>query len=470
MTVETTTNRAFGTGDGSITEFDFTFKYFNDTDIDVYLDDNTTPISPTLYSVVRNPSGDGGTVVFIDPVADDVRVTIARALGYTQTTRIPVRGELGRGTLENTYDKLTMLCQQLKDEVSRSLVLPVTFQNAQQLVLPEPEAGRALIWRDDLSGLDNSDVNLTTLLDDVTAQAVIATQQAVIAANQAASATGSVTLASEYANTARTHRDNARLWSSAGEDVPVDDGTNTGFSAYHWSRKAQGLSVPMTTKGDIFVRGASGNARQSVGTDGQVLVADSTSATGLAWGYGVPTGVPLPFWGGEAYVPAGFILAQGSIGSAASAATRRANADTINLYTLLWNSLTNAVAPVSGGRGVSAAADFAANKTLTLPPPNGRAFICKDNMGGVSANVVTSASEDGGNAIILCGTGGEETHVQALSELRRHKHNITRTANADSGSARFTPPSITEEVNDEGAGDPMNVMGPWMAVNVILKL
>jgi hypothetical protein len=44
-----------------------------------------------------------------------------------------------------------------------------------------------------------------------------------------------------------------------------------------------GVSLPLTTKGDIFVFDTA-SARLPVGTNGQVLLADSTQATGLKWG------------------------------------------------------------------------------------------------------------------------------------------------------------------------------------------
>ena len=73
------------------------------------------------------------------------------------------------------------------------------------------------------------------------------------------------------------------------------------------------------------------------------------------------------------------ILDDGTIGDATSGATTRANADTEDLFTLLWNNVTNAYCPVftSAGvistRGVSAALDFAAHKRIQLPLTKGRA-------------------------------------------------------------------------------------------------
>lgn len=49
--------------------------------------------------------------------------------------------------------------------------------------------------------------------------------------------------------------------------------------------QAAAEASPLTTKGDVYVYG-SGNTRLPVGTDGQVLKADSSTATGLVWGTG----------------------------------------------------------------------------------------------------------------------------------------------------------------------------------------
>ncbi|RJP45503.1 hypothetical protein C4587_00990 [Candidatus Parcubacteria bacterium] len=100
----------------------------------------------------------------------------------------------------------------------------------------------------------------------------------------------------------------------------------------------------------------------------------------------------------------GFVRMNGlTIGSASSGATERANNDTQDLFTYLWNNLTDSIAPVSGGRGASAAADWAANKPIVVPSMQGRLPVGVDDMGGAAANVVqvsTTCSATNGSANI----------------------------------------------------------------------
>ena len=105
-----------------------------------------------------------------------------------------------------------------------------------------------------------------------------------------------------------------------------------------------------------------------------------------------PTGTVLQgYYGGTA--PPSFVMADGrTIGNAASTATNRANADTVGLFTLLWNITTNAQCAVSGGRGTSAALDYAANKTLALPNHSGRTMAGRDDLSGTAAGVWPGAT------------------------------------------------------------------------------
>jgi hypothetical protein len=88
-------------------------------------------------------------------------------------------------------------------------------------------------------------------------------------------------------------------------------------------------------------------------------------------------------------VLSGFVRANGrTIGSATSGGTERANSDTQSLFLYLWGADTNLA--VSGGRGASAAADWAANKTIALPDWRGRVMAGLDDMGNSSAGRLTA--------------------------------------------------------------------------------
>jgi microcystin-dependent protein len=101
----------------------------------------------------------------------------------------------------------------------------------------------------------------------------------------------------------------------------------------------------------------------------------------------------LKAWTGTA-VPGGWLRCNAqTIGSATSGATR-ANADTEALFRHCWDSFSNTVCPVSSGRGASAAADFAANKTLTLPDLRGRSLFGLDDMGASAAGRLAGATID----------------------------------------------------------------------------
>lgn len=104
-----------------------------------------------------------------------------------------------------------------------------------------------------------------------------------------------------------------------------------------------------------------------------------------------------------------------TIGNAASSATGRANADTLDLFTLLWNNTINTWCAVSTGRGASAAADFAANKTIALPKALGRALAIYGSGSGLTARAMAQYL-------------GVETHPLVTGEMPSHTHTFTGDA------------------------------------------
>lgn len=107
-----------------------------------------------------------------------------------------------------------------------------------------------------------------------------------------------------------------------------------------------------------------------------------------------------------------------TIGSATSGATERANNDCQNLFLFLWANYTDAKCPVVGGRGVSAAADWGANKLITLPDMRGRAGFGLDGMGNARANVIPDANVAGGDTGDTADARvGTTTHAVAQANL-----------------------------------------------------
>jgi microcystin-dependent protein len=188
---------------------------------------------------------------------------------------------------------------------------------------------------------------------------------------------------------------------------------------------------------------------------------------------GVTSSVPTGAWLNTfATTPAsGWVFLDGnSIGNASSSATNRANADTEQLFILLWNAMANAEAPVSGGRGASAAADFAANKRLTLPDARGRVAVGKDNMGGSAASRITTGGA-GFDGTVLGIAGGSQTHTLTTAEIPAHVHSGGAPA---SGSGNISnggsPVANTGNTGSQGGGGAHNNTQPSLITNVMIKL
>lgn len=186
----------------------------------------------------------------------------------------------------------------------------------------------------------------------------------------------------------------------------------------------------------------------------------------------------------------------GTIGSASSGATTRANADTQALFTLLFNNITDTWAPIQTSTGtvttrtaqVDAATAWAANCRMSLTKQLGRTIAGAGTGAGLTARPLGAAI-------------GEETHTTTIGEMPTHAHPIQDPSHihsaftinyfynnytyvtVDAGAAYnvcwYNAYSNNITVNpaytgvfdlNVGGGSPMNNMQPTSFWNVMIKL
>lgn len=179
----------------------------------------------------------------------------------------------------------------------------------------------------------------------------------------------------------------------------------------------------------------------------------------------------------------GWIVANdGSIGDAVSGATTRANNDTLALFTMVWNVVSNTWSPTqtSAGapvaRGASAAADFALHRRIVVPKVLGRALVIAGAGAGLTARAIGE---------IL----GEEAHVLTNAEGPIHNHGVNDPGHMHSeetGGIGGTPNGFTGggihgtqntgssvtgiSIQDAGGGAAHNNMQPTSCWNFHIKL
>ncbi|BBI47401.2 hypothetical protein [Pseudomonas phage HU1] len=125
MTVTTTLDRQYFPGDGSNKNFPFNFKFFDNSQIYVYLIDPAGGVVGKVLNVDYTISGAlspvGGQVVMSVAPALNYQVLIQRKLTITQPTSIRNQGAFFPAIHEDVFDRLTMLVQQAIFEVGNGL-------------------------------------------------------------------------------------------------------------------------------------------------------------------------------------------------------------------------------------------------------------------------------------------------------------------------------------------------------------
>lgn len=149
-----------------------------------------------------------------------------------------------------------------------------------------------------------------------------------------------------------------------------------------------------------------------------------------------------------------------TLGSAVSGASEFASSTAQNLFLYLWNNYPNSKCPVVGGRGATAAADWAANKQITLPDLRGRSPAGKDGMGNSRANIIPDGNiTSGDTGDTDAAFGGEANHTLAGTEMPSHNHGITDPGHLHGITDPTHNHSITDPTHSHGVSDPTHTHG-----------
>lgn len=219
-------------------------------------------------------------------------------------------------------------------------------------------------------------------------------------------------------------------------------GTNTPATAYKDTGLTAGQEHPFPiladasgmmpafwlADGSYRVRGTSSTGGNTFFDLPSVLAIGASSGSGGGGGGGTVDSTTIfntgdVLWLDVSGTRTGWVRDNGrSIGSAVSGASERPNADCEALFEYLWTKYSDTICPVSTGRGGSAAADWAADKTITLPDKRGRSPFGLDDMGASAASRFTGVPFTTGNATTAGSVGGESTHTTTLTETPAHDH------------------------------------------------
>jgi sulfur carrier protein ThiS len=273
MTISSQTVKQVFTGNGVTTTFAIPFQYDATSEVKVYLRDNSVePATITLKTISTHYTIVGANVEMITAPAATEELIILRDTANTQTWDALLTAQLNQTTLESELDRIVKMVQEHEEVFTRVPTLPLGEKT--NIVFPEPGTsdGGFIKWNTAGTALETSDAitdqDLYTT-DDVTFASVIVTD---LTASRPVKTNGSKELVSGQIDLTSSNEVSGAL--------PIANG-GTGQTS---QTAAMDALSPTTTKGDLLVDNGTNVIRVAVGTDGQVLKANSGTASGVEWG------------------------------------------------------------------------------------------------------------------------------------------------------------------------------------------
>jgi hypothetical protein len=176
-TVPSDASRVGYSTNGSTTVFSVPFVFFDDTDLQVILVNNTTAVETVLtlttnYTVTGG-AGSTGSLTTVSTYASGSTLVIQREVPYTQEIDYQANDGFPAEVNEEGLDRSTMQIQQVRRRARQTPKLPATYDpESGDITLPMPVSGKVLAGNSDEDGWENVDAfeggtDLPTLISTI---------------------------------------------------------------------------------------------------------------------------------------------------------------------------------------------------------------------------------------------------------------------------------------------------------------
>lgn len=212
MTVQNTIVKNVYVGNGSTTVFPFTFECNKAEHIQAFVKDAVGNISSTTNFKVNLDQKNVTYPNTGEPLPDGYKLIILRQLPLQQLLNLLNQGPFYAEDIEETFDEVVMMLQQMTERIGRSLAVSIDIdaENSFNTIIPL-EAGKTFRVKDDGTGFEVTEdpgkvidgakalLKQTTLQAEFAKEQADASSQSAVSAQNAANAAEAV--APEYAKT-----------------------------------------------------------------------------------------------------------------------------------------------------------------------------------------------------------------------------------------------------------------------------
>jgi hypothetical protein len=149
-------NRYPGDGTTVLFTYDFPVTAAQDLEVLVRAEDGGESVLAldSDYTVTGAGTPTGGSVVLLSAPAIGSTLVLRRNVALTQETDYVENDPFPAAVHEAALDKLTLICQELREEIRRGVKFAKSSAN-RDIAMPEPVAGKFLRWNAEGAGLEN---------------------------------------------------------------------------------------------------------------------------------------------------------------------------------------------------------------------------------------------------------------------------------------------------------------------------